>query len=110
MATKTKPTTTGPGQIIRDARLRHDLTQTELADLSGVSQSYLSKLEGGGRELTLAAAAALERPLQLAPYTLIDLARPEGEVTPLRPRRRRGPTSAAPAAGGATVPPQRNRT
>lgn len=35
------------GRLIRDERKRQHMTQTELADMSGVGITYLSQLENG---------------------------------------------------------------
>jgi y4mF family transcriptional regulator len=41
------------GLLVREARRRHDMTQVELAGLSGTSQRFISQLESGVRNVTL---------------------------------------------------------
>jgi transcriptional regulator with XRE-family HTH domain len=67
--------------IIREARLRADLTQVQLAKRAGVTQSVISTYENGRREPSL---AALQRLLLAAGFrTAIDL-QPVAERPPLR--------------------------
>ncbi|MGN6406874.1 MAG: helix-turn-helix domain-containing protein [Curtobacterium sp.] len=69
--------------LIRDARLRAELTQVQLADRAGVTQSVISTYENGRREPSL---AALQRLLLAAGFTAaIDL-HPIEEPPPLRER------------------------
>ncbi|WIB77991.1 helix-turn-helix domain-containing protein [Curtobacterium sp. MCPF17_002] len=69
--------------LIRDARLRAELTQVQLAYRAGVTQSVISTYENGRREPSL---AALQRLLLAAGFTTaIDL-RPVEEPLPLRER------------------------
>lgn len=55
------------GVLIRDARKQRGLTQQELADLLGTSQSAVGRIESGGQNLSLEMinriASALESPL-----------------------------------------------
>jgi UDP-N-acetylglucosamine 1-carboxyvinyltransferase len=55
------------GTLIRDARKQRGLTQQELADLLGTSQSAVHRIESGGQNLSLEMinriASALESPL-----------------------------------------------
>lgn len=44
------------GEFIREARERKGLNQTEAGELVGITQSYLSYLERGEREVDLALA------------------------------------------------------
>ncbi|MFF1696474.1 helix-turn-helix domain-containing protein [Streptomyces sp. NPDC058257] len=57
----------GVGPRLRDLRRRHAITLAALADLTGISESTLSRLEGGGRkpnlELLLPLARAYNVPL-----------------------------------------------
>ncbi|NII40987.1 hypothetical protein E9228_001623 [Curtobacterium flaccumfaciens] len=74
-------TTLSAAAIIREARLRADLTQVQLATRAGVTQSVISTYENGRREPSL---AALQRLLLAAGFrTAIDL-QPVAEPLPLR--------------------------
>ena len=74
-------TTLSAAAIIREARLRADLTQVQLARRAGVTQSVISTYENGRREPSL---AALQRLLLAAGFrTAIDL-HPVAEPLPLR--------------------------
>lgn len=69
--------------LIRDARLRAELTQVQLAVRAGVTQSVISTYENGRREPSL---AALQRLLLAAGFTTtIDL-HPVEDPPPLRAR------------------------
>lgn len=69
--------------LIRDARLRAELTQVQLAVRAGVTQSVISTYENGRREPSL---AALQRLLLAAGFTTaIDL-QPIEDPPPLRER------------------------
>ena len=45
-----------PGSLLMGFRLKHDLTQSDLAERSGISQVMISDYETGKRELTMKAA------------------------------------------------------
>lgn len=45
-----------PGTLLMGFRLKHDLTQSDLAERAGVSQVMVSDYENGKRKLTLKAA------------------------------------------------------
>jgi transcriptional regulator with XRE-family HTH domain len=47
------------GNFIRTKRIELNLTQQEVADRSGTTQGYLSKIEKGLKEPTLSVALAL---------------------------------------------------
>lgn len=69
--------------LIRDARMRAELTQVQLAARAGVTQSVISTYENGRREPSL---AALQRLLLAAGFaTVIDL-EPLADPPPLRER------------------------
>ena len=69
--------------LIRDARERAELTQVQLAQRAGVTQSVISTYENGRREPSL---AALQRMLRAAGFTTtIDL-QPVEEPPPLLER------------------------
>lgn len=70
-------------ELIRDARLRAELTQVQLAHRAGVTQSVISTYENGRREPSL---AALQRLLLAAGFfTVIDL-EPVADPPSLRER------------------------
>lgn len=69
--------------LIRDARLRAELTQVQLADRAGVTQSVISTYENGRREPSL---AALQRLLLAAGFTTAIHLQPVEEPPPLRDR------------------------
>ena len=70
-------------ELLRDARARAELTQVQLADRAGVTQSVISTYENGRREPSL---AALQRLLLGAGFeTAIEL-RPVEHPPPLRDR------------------------
>ncbi|PZE65085.1 hypothetical protein DEI83_10490 [Curtobacterium sp. MCBD17_021] len=78
---RASPATLSAAAIIREARLRADLTQVQLAARAGVTQSVISTYENGRREPSL---AALQRLLLAAGFrTAIDL-QPVAEPAPLR--------------------------
>jgi len=56
---------------VRRARMQRDLNQTQLARAAGVSQSTVSRIEKGDREVTLVEADALARALELPLDTLL---------------------------------------
>lgn len=53
------------GKFIKDARTDKGLYQEELADMVGISQSYMSYLENGNRDIDLALAFKLLDALNL---------------------------------------------
>ena len=79
------------GEWLRKRRRALDLTQKELDELSGVSQSYIAKIEGGSakdvsRDKIVALAKALRvsatEPLQIAGYSSLDITdEPDREIT-----------------------------
>ena len=62
---------TGTGELLRSARLRAGISQTQLAARSGISQSVISAYESGRREPSVAAlrrlATALGTRVELVP-------------------------------------------
>ncbi|WP_097181857.1 helix-turn-helix domain-containing protein [Curtobacterium sp. 314Chir4.1] len=70
-------------ELIRDARLRAELTQVQLAVRAGVTQSVISTYENGRREPSL---VALQRLLLAAGFTTVIDLRPIEEPQPLRDR------------------------
>jgi transcriptional regulator with XRE-family HTH domain len=53
------------GTRLRELRLRRGLTLEQLADLSGLSKGFLSRLESGGRQASIAAVLTLSRILDV---------------------------------------------
>ena len=60
------------GQVIYIWRSHRKMTQTELAQRSGVSRPNLSTLEQGGRDVTVATLRRIADALSVKPGTLID--------------------------------------
>lgn len=52
-----------PGSLLMGFRLKHDLTQSDLAERSGISQVMVSDYETGKRKLTLKAATKFSKAL-----------------------------------------------
>ena len=75
------------GRRIRTWRVRRQMSQAALADLTGVTQSTLSHYENGKRDLSVSMLLKLAEQLEVH---LEDLA-----GSPIRPRRRGGPHSSA---------------
>lgn len=64
------------GQNFTRLRKQKGLTQEQVADLSGISQQYLSGLESGRRNPTVITLHHLAEALGVTP---VDLISPEGE-------------------------------
>lgn len=60
------------GKFIREGRLKKDLYQQELADMLGISQSYVSKFEQGERDIDLALAMKICEILDLDMKKFVD--------------------------------------
>lgn len=101
---------TQPRQYLKEWRMVHGLTQTELAQRMGVSKSEISRLEGGNRKISISwlegysKALGIEREQLLTPpgvtvmkrETVMTVPNPAAEQAPAR--------QAAPAqAGGGGV-------
>jgi transcriptional regulator with XRE-family HTH domain len=54
-----------------ERRKRMKMSQAELADLLGISRSYLSTLEAGTREMSVTTLVRLCRKLGMTPNTLL---------------------------------------
>ena len=52
------------GQRMRERRIELDYTQQELANLTGLSRSYIGEIETGRRNITLKNAAKIARALK----------------------------------------------
>ena len=61
----------GVGQTIKRLREEHNLTQMQLAKMSGVPQSSLSLFETGEREISLTYATRLASALGVSPLELL---------------------------------------
>jgi len=59
------------GENVRRIRLQKDMTQEQLADISGFSQQYLSDLERGRRNPTVVTLFELAQALGSTPVELI---------------------------------------
>ncbi|MGL4875141.1 MAG: helix-turn-helix domain-containing protein [Clostridium sp.] len=57
---------------LREIRVAKKLTQYELADLSGISQNYISELEQEKHEATETVILDLCKALEVDPNTLLD--------------------------------------
>lgn len=59
------------GKVIREAREASDMTQGQLAGFSGLSESYVSLLEHGHKNLTVNGLVQIGRVLQVTPAELM---------------------------------------
>ncbi len=59
------------GKVIREARESSGLTQGQLAGFSGLSESYVSLLEHGHKNLTVNGLVQISRVLKIAPAELM---------------------------------------
>jgi DNA-binding XRE family transcriptional regulator len=60
-----------PATVLHGARLRCDLTQTELAEKLGIKQSHISEMESGRRHISRKMAAKLGKLFNLSTETFI---------------------------------------
>lgn len=60
-----------PGEMLRTIRELQELTQSELAERTGIAQSNLSALETGARELGCERALALAKALRVHPAVIL---------------------------------------
>lgn len=60
------------GQRIRKLRREHDLTQEELAELVGISPSFMGHVERGSRVASLETLVALCNVLKVSPGYLLE--------------------------------------
>ncbi|MBW2588725.1 MAG: helix-turn-helix transcriptional regulator [Deltaproteobacteria bacterium] len=60
-----------PGEMLRTVRELQELTQTELATMTGMAQSNLSALETGAREMGRERALVLAKALKVHPAVLL---------------------------------------
>lgn len=61
------------GQRIREWRLRRELSQAEVARLSGITQASLSNYENGKRDLPLTTLLGVSKALNVSVGDLLDL-------------------------------------
>ena len=59
---------------LKAMRLYRNLTQTQLSNMAGIAQSYLSEIESGQRALNTATADVLAKALEFHPVFLSDAA------------------------------------
>lgn len=64
-------TTTGGGEHLKRVRETAGISQSELGRRCGLSQAYISQIEGGGKPLSAYAAICVEVGLDLEPRTLV---------------------------------------
>jgi transcriptional regulator with XRE-family HTH domain len=62
------------GEAISERRLRINMTQQELADLSGVHRTYVSDIERGTRNVTVTTANKISQALEIATSKLFNIA------------------------------------
>ncbi len=67
------------GQVIADIRSARGLTQTELAEQSGVTRSYLSHVETGRTTRLLDMMLRILRVLNARVYIVFDVGEDDGE-------------------------------
>ena len=67
---------------LKALRARRDMTQSELAKLSGVSHGYISRIEIGMQEPTLGIIEKLAMALRVKPSALLEYG------APLRPKKK----------------------
>ena len=59
------------GQNVKRARLAKGWSQEEFADLAGIHRTYVSDIERGARNPTIAVVEKLAVPLQVTPSALL---------------------------------------
>ncbi|MEU9576597.1 helix-turn-helix domain-containing protein [Streptomyces chilikensis] len=82
----------GVGSRLRDLRRRHTITPAALADLTGISESTLSRLESGGRKPNLELLLPLARTYNVPLDDLVDAPKTGDPRVHLRPVTRDGMT------------------
>jgi DNA-binding XRE family transcriptional regulator len=60
------------GMVLRGARFRENMSQKELASLSGVSQENISRIENGKRRIGKKVAIKLAKPLKIDYKLLVE--------------------------------------
>lgn len=59
------------GTKIKESRIKKNLSQKELADITGISQTYISKIEENKRQPTLSKVIKLANALDMSIESLI---------------------------------------
>ena len=70
------------GDRIRELRRRSGMTQIELSEAVGITQGFLSQIEGGGRDVSTKTLVGLATILGTTPNYLLGLDESEGEPEP----------------------------
>ena len=70
------------GNVIRKIRKQKELTQNEFASLCGITQTYLSQIEGNLKEPTLSTLKAISDKLNIPLPILFFLSMTEEDVNP----------------------------
>jgi transcriptional regulator with XRE-family HTH domain len=83
-----------PGEAVRMLRELHDMTQSDLAQATGIPQPVLSAIENGNATLGLERAKKLARALKVHPAVLLFADWSEEDLS-ASPVRRRTKSSAA---------------
>lgn len=60
-----------PGEMLKTLRELQELSQSELADLAGMSQSNISALESGSRKIGRERALVLAKALKVHPAVIL---------------------------------------
>lgn len=71
------------GKVIRMYREMRRMTQDELAEKSGITQSYISRLERDKAQATIEDIKALAKAMGLSPIDLIKATEQEGAIKPV---------------------------
>ena len=58
---------------IRQYRISKNLTQKELAAMTGISQSFLSEIENGRYDIKLSLLCRIAEQLEVSPFKLVEL-------------------------------------
>lgn len=81
-----------PMKNVRALRLERGLTQAQLAEIAGVNQATVSKVERGETNITMDKIEAIAAALKVEPVQLFDLpelqARTLAAISAIDPRRR----------------------
>ncbi len=70
------------GNVIKNSRRKRKLTQTELASLCGITQTYLSQIESNSKEPNLSTLKSISDNLMLPLPILFFLSMTEEDVQP----------------------------